>query len=81
MQHISGVLDNFVRAGAGSGSDAAVDQDVTKQQVSVDQDVVKQQVSTEVEGAQLAMQKAQARFESSVAQIREFDQENDRASP
>ena len=64
------MLDNFVHAGAGSGSDAAVDHDV-----------VQQQVSAEVEGAQLAMQKAQARFESSVAQIKELDQENDQAIP
>ena len=78
MQHVSGVLDNFAQKGPGSsvGCTSGCSPDT-----AVDQDVVQQQVSAEVEVAQLAMQKAQARFESSVAQIKELDQENDQANP
>merc|ERR1711865_1155031 len=76
VQHVSGVLDNFAQKGPSAGCTSGCSPDT-----AVDQDVVQQQVSTEVEVAQLAMQKAQARFESSVAQIKELDQENDQANP
>jgi hypothetical protein len=76
VQHVSGVLDNFAQKGPSAGCTSGCSPDA-----AIDQDVVQKQVSAEVEVAQLAMQKAQARFESSVAQIKELDQEDDQANP